>query len=54
MADDQHTTREVQQCIFERAQRIDVEIVGRFIEQQNIGLGFQHFCQMDAVALTAR
>jgi uncharacterized protein (UPF0371 family) len=42
------------QRVFQRAQRLGVEIVGRFVEQQHIAAILQHFGQVDAVALTAR
>ena len=38
---------------FQRAQGFDVEIVGGFVEQQQIGAGLQHLGQMHAVALAA-
>jgi hypothetical protein len=34
-------------------QRLGVEIVGRFVEQQHVGAGLQHLGEMDAVALSA-
>ena len=37
MADDHGTTGEILQRLFERAQRVDVEVVGRLVEQQQIG-----------------
>src|ERR1051326_8885947 len=43
----------VEQCLFERAQRIDIEIVGRLVEQEEVGALLQHLCQMHAVALAA-
>src|SRR5712664_93788 len=54
MADDHGAAGEILQRLFQRAQRVDVEIVGRLVEQQHIGAGFQHLRQMDAVALAAR
>ena len=39
---------------FEGAQGVDVEIVGRLVEQQDVGAQFQHFGEMHAVALAAR
>ena len=40
--------------VFERAQGFDVEIVGRFVEQQHVAARLQHLGQVDAVALAAR
>ena len=40
--------------LFERAQRVDVEIVGRLVEQQHVGAGLEHLGEMHAVALAAR
>jgi hypothetical protein len=40
------------QRIFQRGQRLSVQIVGRLIEQQHIGAGFQNLGQMHPVALT--
>ena len=54
VADDHGTAGEVQQRLFERAQRIDVEIVGRLVEQQQVAAAPQQLGQMDAVALAAR
>src|SRR6478609_6014171 len=54
MADDDGAAGEILQSLFERAQRVDVEVVGRFVEQQHVGTGLQHLGEMDAVAFTAR
>ena len=43
----------VLQRVFERGQRLGVEIVGRFVEQQHVAAGLQHLGQMHAVALAA-
>src|SRR5882724_9683605 len=53
MADDHGAAGKILQRLFERAQGIDVEIVGGLVEQQDIGAGFEHFGQMHAVALAA-
>jgi selenophosphate synthetase-related protein len=36
MADDHGAAREILDRLFERAQRLDVEIVGRLVEQQDV------------------
>ena len=45
---------EVQQRFLERAQRVDVEVVGRLVEQQQVGARLQQLRQMHAIALAAR
>ena len=54
MADHHRATGEVFDRLFERAQRFDVEVVGRFVEQQDVAAGLQHLGHVDAVAFTAR
>src|SRR6266481_2404644 len=54
VADDHGAAGEILQRLFESAQCIDVEIVGRLVEQQHVGAGFEHLRQMHAVALAAR
>jgi len=54
MADDHGAAGEIFQRFFERTQSVDVEIVGRLVEQQQVGAGAQHLGQMHAVALAAR
>ena len=53
MADDDGAAGEILQRLFQRAQGIDVEIVCRLVEQQQVGAGAQHLGQMHAVALAA-
>ena len=45
---------EVEQRVLERPQRVDVEVVGRLVEQDHVGAGLQQLGQMHAVALAAR
>jgi hypothetical protein len=40
-------------CVATRAQRLDVEIVGRLVEQQHVSAAAEHFRKMHAVALAA-
>ncbi len=54
VADDDGAAGEILQRFFQRAQRIDVEIVGRLVEQQHVGAGAQHLGQVHAVAFAAR
>src|ERR1041385_3446927 len=45
---------EPEQRLLERAQRVDVEVVRGFVEQQYVGAAPQQLREMDAVALAAR
>src|SRR5271169_5571016 len=54
VADDHGAAGEILQRLFERAQGIDIEIVGGLVEQKQIGAGFEHPGQMHAVTLAAR
>ena len=53
VADDDGAAREIFQRFFERAHRVDVQIVGRLVEQNHVRAGLEHFRQMHAVALAA-
>src|SRR5215469_1710370 len=52
--DHHRTAGEVEQRLLERAQRFDVEIIGRFVQQQHVAAGAQHLGQVYTVALAAR
>ena len=54
VADDDGAAGVVEQRLFERAQRVDVEVVGRLVEQQQVRSALQQLRQVNAVALTAR
>ena len=54
MADDHGAAGELFQRRFQRSQRIDIQIVGRFVQQQQIGARLEHLGQMHAVALAPR
>jgi hypothetical protein len=54
MRDHHHATGKVFQRFFERAQRVHIQIVGWFIEQQNVRPLFQHLCEMDSIAFATR
>ena len=41
------------QRLFQRAQRVDIKIICRFVKQQQVCAAFQHPRQMHAIALTA-
>ena len=40
--------------IFERLQRIDVEVVGRFVEDEEVGFGGHHLCKEQAAFFASR
>src|SRR3990172_962447 len=53
MADDYGTACKILQRLFQGAHGVYVQIIGRFIEQKDIGLFLQHTGQMDAVSFTS-
>src|SRR5271167_2896612 len=53
MRDDHRATRERDQRVLQRPQGFDVEIIGRFVEQQDIAAGLQYLRQMHSIAFTA-
>ncbi len=53
MADHHHAAREFEQRVFQRAQRFDVEVVGRFVQQQHVAAGDQRLGQVQPAALAA-
>ena len=53
VADDHGAAGIVEQRLLERAQRVDVEVVGRLVEQQQVGALLQHLGEMHPVALAA-
>ena len=54
VADDDGAAGEIVERLFQRAKRVDVEIVCRFVKQQQVGAALQHPRQMDPVALATR
>ena len=48
-----HAARELENRFFQRAQGFDVEVVGRFVEQQQVAAAAQQLGQVQAVALAA-
>jgi hypothetical protein len=54
VADHHGAAGEILQRVLERAQRLDVEVVGRLVEQQDVAALLQHLGHVDAVALAAR
>ncbi len=45
--------REFQQGVFQRAQGFDIQVVGRFIEQQHVAANLQQLGQVQTATLTA-
>ena len=54
VADDHGAPREAQQGLLQGPQRVDVEVVGGLVEEQDVAAGLQHLGQLDPVALAAR
>lgn len=54
MADNEHTSREVFQGVLKGAHGVHVDIVGGFVQKENVGSGFQHTREVEPVAFTAR
>lgn len=52
MRDDHHGARPAVEQIFELLKRVDVEIVGRLVEKQDVGLGHEDTRQLQTSALT--
>src|SRR5450631_1655300 len=53
VADHDRAAREPLEAVLERAQRVDVEVVRRLVEQEEIAGALDHLREVDAVALTA-
>jgi|GEM_PF-4216388 len=54
VGDDHGAAGEVGEGVFECAQRFDVKVVGRFVEQQHVAAFFEQARHVNAVALAAR
>src|SRR6202521_176413 len=54
VADDDGAAGEVEQRFLQRPERVDIEIVGRLVEQQQIAALLQELGEMHAIPLTAR
>ena len=53
VADDHGAAGEVVECALQDAHGLDIEVVGRLVEEQQVAAGAELFGQMDAVALAA-
>ena len=54
VADDDGAAGKIIERFFERAKRVHIEIIRRFVEQDNVRALFEHLRQMDAVPFAAR
>ena len=54
VGDDHRTTGKVIQTLLQRTQRVDINVVGRLVEEQHVGLRLQGEGQMHTVTLTTR
>ena len=54
MADDERTSAEILDRLLQKTQRVNIEIVGRLIEDYHIPALFEDFCKLTAVLLAAR
>ena len=53
VGNDEYRAGKVEQSFFQGSQRLDIQIVGRFIQKQHIGTAAQQLCQMHAIALSS-
>ena len=53
VGDDHGAAREGEQCLFQGAQRLDIQVVGRFVKQQDIRPLPEGEGEMQAAALAA-
>ena len=53
VGDDEDAARKRQNRLLERSQGVDIEVVGRLVEEQHVGALFEHPRQVDAAALAA-
>ena len=54
MADHQHSTGKTQQDLFQQLERLDIEVVGRFVEHQQVGRLAEQASQQEPCPLAAR
>src|SRR4051812_46139065 len=53
VADDHRAAAEVEQRVFEGAERLDVEVVRRLVEQEQVAAALQQLGKVNAVTLAA-
>mmetsp|Transcript_50124 Transcript_50124/g.162001 ORF Transcript_50124/g.162001 Transcript_50124/m.162001 type:complete len:302 (-) Transcript_50124:1304-2209(-) len=54
VAHHEDAARKVEQRLLQAAHRVDVKVVGRFVEQQHVAARLEHLGKLHAVALAAR
>ena len=54
VADDDHAAGERLEARLQRAQRVDVQVVGRLVEQQHVAARLEQLREVDAVPLPSR
>src|SRR3712207_5743115 len=54
VADDDGAAGEILERLLERAEGLDVEVVGRLVEEEDVAALLKHLRQVDAVALATR
>ena len=54
VADDDGAASEIEQRLFECPQRIDVEVIGRLVEEEQVGAPLEQLREVHAIAFTAR
>jgi len=54
VADDHDATREAEDGVLQGPQGIDVEVVGRLVEEEHVRAALQHLGQLHAVSLATR
>ena len=54
MGDHDHAAREFDQRVLQRAQRVDVEVVRRLVEQQHVAATLEQLRQVNPIAFAAR
>ncbi len=53
VADDHGAAGEILKRLLQCTERVDVEVVGRLVEEENVGAGLEHLGEVDAVTLAA-
>ena len=54
VADDHRAAGEIHYGVFQNTHRIDVQIVGRFVQKDEVSARAKEFCEMHAVSFATR
>ncbi len=54
VADDDQRSRELDEFLLEHLERLDIQIIGRFVEYKEVRRAGQELCEDDAIAFAAR